>query len=688
MKSAASYFSVSLPLIKENLRRYWAIPAISFLAYFLSGVFPILISYPTLEHEYYFIESLLSNQYPFFMAAHLLVPVISGVVVFRYLQTTASVTSLHAMPFTRAKLFNSNVLSGLILVTLPIVLTGIVLLVIAKPVHNSYYLNSQSDLLVNAFARLTVLNWIWESFIIVLVIYAVTVFAGLVTGNSLMHIAAGFGFNFLVPGLFGIFTVYCQHYLYGFTLSPDWGSVILGLSPYLEVFDYGGKFPWFLQILYILNALVLFAVSMLLYYKRKLERTSDSFVFGFMIPVISYLIAFLGMTGLGFYFSAVGYSDLYFYAGLLSGTIIFFLIGRMIVKKTFRIFDKKTAGNLGIYALIAAVFICSFAFDLTGYEKRTPSDKRINGVSITGYNIFQQSGFSSSETSVLTTERNIAAMREFHRGIIEKHDSWAFERYTYAPYCNVYYDLTGPLDMYREYSVNYGYIKSSAALKEIYESDEYKSRFLLSRPEFLNGLSSISISDPDIYDRNIVAVVTGRSNMDSLLKCVDTDLKAQTYEEAIGFRNSYAEISFEYTSSDYSKNQRYYSGYKIPQTYKNTIAWLRENGYAEQIEMTPDMIEKISVSKWGSLEYGAKKYGDTAVPEPAGTMAAAVEITDKEQIKMILDTFETTLYTRAYYEVFITLEPEYAGEFNLYNRGYTFYYSDETVPEFIKERLM
>ena len=44
MKSMTLYSSFSLPLIRENFRRFWAIPALSFLLYFLSGVFPILIT--------------------------------------------------------------------------------------------------------------------------------------------------------------------------------------------------------------------------------------------------------------------------------------------------------------------------------------------------------------------------------------------------------------------------------------------------------------------------------------------------------------------------------------------------------------------------------------------------------------------------------------------------------------------
>jgi len=651
MKSAASYFSLSFPLIKENLRRYWAVSAISFLVYFLSGVFPILMDG---FWQQYFIESLLKNHHPPYMMAHLFVPVITGVVIFRYLQTAASVTSLHAMPFTRATLFNSHVLSGLILITLPIILTGLILLIVLKPLYYIY-----------------TVNWMWESFIIILVMYVVTVFAGLVTGNSLMHISAGFGFNFLIPGLFSVFILYGMQFLHGFTSSPELSSVILALSPYLQVFDNGGQFPPALQILYVLNALILFVLSMFLYYKRKLERASESFVFGFMITVISYIIAFFGMTGLGFYFAAVGYNDLYLYPGFLTGALIFFLIGRMVVKKTFRIFDRNTARSLCTYVLLAAVFVCSFAFDLTGFEKRVPDERNIRGVALSGHPLFMLTWTCSGSYAlpVLHDEGNVAALREFHMSLRERdkkpYDFFG-ERYTHSIYFNIKYELAGMFDMYRAYSVNYGQIKDNKALARIYESEEYKSHLYLSDRAMLDELWSVTLFNPNLIARNNTVDISSRSQMEELLRLIDLDFAAQTYEEALSFAAPYAELYLNF--NEHGRSSRYFGGYKIPRTFNNTINWLRDRGYAERLEITPDMISAISFNKYDNPHY-------------------TIEITDKEQIAVILDTFENSVYTREYYQGTIVLEGEHAQEFGFYDRYYSLYYSDETVPGFVLDLI-
>ena len=209
MKSKASYFSISKPLILENLRRFWAIPALAFLVYFLSGVFPVLMTYRHLNDMSSYIEISLNNQQPFYMLAHLMFPIITAIVIFRYLQGISSVSVMHSMPFTRAKLYNSNFISGLILIISPILVNGLILLAISKPVFNQY--GTETGMMIdtiNVFSRAEVLHWIWISILIVIVTYSISVFAGIVTGNSLMHFATAVWFNFLIPALYGVFIAY------------------------------------------------------------------------------------------------------------------------------------------------------------------------------------------------------------------------------------------------------------------------------------------------------------------------------------------------------------------------------------------------------------------------------------------------------------------------------------------------
>ena len=102
-----SYFSLSAPMIKENFRRFWALPVVAFLAYLVAGIVPILANYKHEGRLAGFINPLLNQAYPFYAALSLLVPVIAASLVFRYLYSRSSATIMHALPFTRNRLFNT-----------------------------------------------------------------------------------------------------------------------------------------------------------------------------------------------------------------------------------------------------------------------------------------------------------------------------------------------------------------------------------------------------------------------------------------------------------------------------------------------------------------------------------------------------------------------------------------------------
>ncbi|MDD2484366.1 MAG: hypothetical protein PHQ50_05030, partial [Eubacteriales bacterium] len=496
MNSKASYFSISLPLIKENMRRFWAIPVIAFLVYFLSGVFPVLMTYDKINNIASYIEMSLKNQQPFYMMAHLLVPVITAVVLYRYLQSVSSAAVMHSLPFTRAKLFNSNFISGLLMCTVPILINGIILLLICKPTYQVW--NYDTDIttgMIDVFTRMDVLNWIGVSLLIVVVLFSIAVFAGIVTGNMFIHLMASFFFIFVVSALYGVFYLYFDLYLYGFNPSGQWEEICLGISPYTQVLSKEGHFTLIPVLYYAFTFVLMYVLSTVLYAKRKLERASDSLVFDFMKPIICYIIAFLGMTMLGVYFYYLGdESKAYLYAGFASGAVIFFIIGQMIILKTPRVFTLSTAKSFVIYALISAVFVVSLNYDISGYEKRTPNPTSIKSATIS-------ESFESVLRNNQTSERelqdpeNLVALAAFHRSIVENRTRFEEESNNlyYSRTLSFEYDQNTPIDMSRAYTVDYDFFAQSQEMKKIFESLEYKSAISL------YGIGAESIDEIYLY---------------------------------------------------------------------------------------------------------------------------------------------------------------------------------------------
>ncbi|MDF2654533.1 MAG: hypothetical protein K0R19_1007 [Bacillota bacterium] len=668
MKLKASFFSISRPLILENLRRFWAIPALAFLVYFLSGVFPVLMSYNRLNNMASYIDMSLKNQQPFYMFAHLIFPIIAAVVIFRYLQGISSVSVMHAMPFTRTKLYNSGFVSGLILIIAPILLNGAILLAISKPVYRMY--GTESGMMineVNVFARADILNWIWVSILIAVVIYAVSVFAGIVTGNALMHFATAIWFNFLIPALYGVFIAYFSHFLYGFDTAGNWLEFGMKISPFLSVLQNQGHLGLYSTIYYLVSVIVLYVLTGFLYRKRNLEHATDSLAFSFMEPIICYLIAFLGMTLLGFYFEVLGESEIYMYGGLAAGTLIFFIIGQMIVKKTPRVYNMKSLKSLGIYALIAIVFILGLRFDITGFEKRVPSPSKVESLAFSddfmrNYNNYYYSSsgytlFKGDEKGLLFKDpANIEAAANLHKMLVADKERLQKQTNLYTGGISFSYDPDSLLPLSRRYSLDYVTFKSSPDFKKIYESKEYKDYFA---PGNLNyeKLDSILVSNDK---PNVEPVEIKRAaDLEEFMACLDLDFKAQTFEDRVDLKHGYATANINFMYKDTSSNtpERLLNNniaFKITDNYTNTIQWLESKGYGERFKDNVADIDYIEIYHYvesaenkdnmdlAAAEYSTQRDGVVGIIGTSrDTEMKTMKITDPDQIKQILNGYET-----------------------------------------------
>lgn len=706
MKSKTSYFSISIPLIKENLRRFWAIPALGFLAYFLSSAFPILMSYNDITNMYSYIEMCLTNHQPVFMTVHLILPVIAAVIVFRYIQSSSSVTTMHSMPFTRAQLFNSSVVSGLILILLPLLANELILQAIAKPTYDYYMyvdyekMSALSDSAVNIFTRSNVLEWFWQSLLIILVIYAISIFAGMITGNSVMHLVLALGLNFLAPALYLTFVTYCSGYLFGFTSTGIHEKILVGLSPFTQVLGGDESFTMSFQIYYIILTIFILFISGFLYQKRQMEKSGDSIIFNFMVPTICYLIAYFGMSLMGYYFKSLSNSngdtktsDVYFYAGLIAGAIISFIIGRMIVLKTPRIFNKQTIKSFGLFTLIASLFICSITLDLMGFENRVPDISKVHGVLSTSFdytyygshysiNSFKPAD-SQSETNdfYYSDPKNIEALIGLHQDIVNKKDQIEKEQYlnvqTYP--ISLYYDISNPLGLQRSYNLTYKKIVHNKYLKQLYESLEFKKFFSFNNLN-CEEKTRITLSNVYFYDDNTASnlIITDTNKISSLLDAMEQDFQQRTYEDCLSIKHAYCNMYLDYKYLDEKeKLQSSTLDLCVLLTDTNTIKWLKDNGYSNYLEYNADVIQKIVFSE-RNIDKDKKATNEENEENPKQLI-----ITDKDQIQEILHTYQSTqINFDKYYDGYIV--------FNQINgtAGTTsdsIFYDFDTAPDFISK---
>lgn len=636
MRSATSYFKVSAAVIKDDFRRFWAIPVIGFIYYFFSSIFIVLMQMKQASLDEYsgntlanFISTLLSGGNLFNLINVIWMSVLSVLLVFRYLHNSGHVIAVHSQPFTRATLLNSHTVSCILFLAIPIILTGIILLVMAHPVYYSSTYYDSSDQMVDLFARANVLRWMWDSFITGLFIMMISIAAGMVTGTSFHHAVAALGFNAVTPLCTLLLTLYFNTYLFGY-VQPDWvGDVISHMSPAINVMEYG-----FLSAkenaLYIVLVVLIYALAMFLYNKRKLERATDGIVFKAVDVLVTLIFGYLGMTGLGLalygmFDQSKGATTFGYIAGAALGIVII----RMVIMKTVRVFNKKTAVIMGGYLVIALAFFACLNFNITGYESHIEEDTDVISLSLsnTGNAPLLDGGMfedADSKKAVIELHKYIIENKALIKEVEEENnnsinmDGSAYEEVMYVgfDYMNKSGKKYDAVER-RAYSVPAYLVLNSDALKNLADSGTLNKRAIEELPE-AGSVQYVDISSGAYYsgnsygttmsDKNVIC--SDKAQLAGLMAAIEADMSGMTYNDikrsynmptvaafdivyAVNEKNDnssaegYDEAVEELLSSAKAQHTRESvntvktstMSISITSPYKNTIAWLNANGY-------------------------------------------------------------------------------------------------------------
>ena len=545
-----SYFSVSAPMIKENFRRFWALPVVASLVLSdIAGIVPILANYNHENRLAGFINPLLHQDYAFYSCLSLLVPVIAASLVFRYLYSRSSATIMHALPFTRTRLFNSNVLSGLLFSVLPVLVTGLILFCLAKPVYFSKtasYMNGVSSIdesailsHINVFSHHMVLCWIGQTLLTVLCVYAISVFAAVLSGSGIIQFFTAIGFNFLATAFMTMLTYYFDAFLLGYVTGDSMQTLIACLSPFMGLTTPAIVTPSGpLVAAYLAGSLILLGLSSVLYQKRKLERTQKAFVFRGIDTAACFLLTFFGMTLAGLVLFSSQTAKWITYAGFAGGGLAAFLIGRMVVKKSLHIFDFSALKAFAVYAVVAVLFLCVLIFDWTGYEKRIPDTSQVTKVAVDDVSLRENDprfdpsyfkGGSKTAQEIYRSPENIQAIAAMHQDILTAYSQKKPSASDDLIFGFHYYK--NGADLQRNYVVGESFFRGNASYKKIYESSEFKKLYLASNLKRLNK------GELSIYSSfNYQDIKIDENERESFLKCLDADFLDRTYEEQLDKR--------------------------------------------------------------------------------------------------------------------------------------------------------
>lgn len=584
----------------------------------------------------------------------IVVPVLTGLLLFRYLQDSRAADMAHALPVRRETLYSTHVVTGIIFLFVPLILTALISCALV------------AGLGIADVNGINILTWLSNSLLINLLFFICSAAVGMITGMTTLQGVLSYILLLLPSGLSVLLLHNLNQYIYGFARDYYLSSRLEHLSPLTRLTDIS-RYPFQPGeiALYLFICIILYFAGRSLYLRRNSETAGSAITFEMLRPVFKYSVTFCFMLLIGSYFNAVQNSMAWTYFGYLIGSLLAYFLIEILLKKSLQVLQWRQFRNYGIYALTVVILLGLLHFDWTGYEKRLPGIGEIKSIYMDGSFFpltYQPAGVSALQTAeyvyipvkaIFTGKENIARIHALHRQITanrpnRKEFSLSKNPTNIRQIC-LAYELTDGKRMYRQYEISTTDYADS--LRPIYESREYK--------ELHNPIFSVSPAEVDFID--IHGFETGKNLrlvdpelIAPALAVLKTDIYAETYEEVVNINGKppWANVDIHIKNI---QNRSFNQNWK--KTYTNFERWLKDIGKYEQARLLPGtdiscaFIDRVSVGDEKDLEgrpYVKTRRMDLAELEKR---PGILKITDPEQLEWGLREYYGNS-EQAAYEVF------------------------------------
>ena len=443
--------SCSKTLIRSDWRRFWPIGFLYALISFFMLPLPVWVNRELTDGGALWgsrrAAQVVREMSPGFVILAFFFGLILAMAVYGYQMNGKSVGLMHALPVTRRRMFFSHFAAALSMLTAANCLTFLMALLM--------------EAVTGCVEPGSLLLWLVITELIGFFFLAFATLAVSVTGWLLAVPVIYVGFNFVVWAYWMILQALAG------ILYPSYGSV----------FSYGGAVEWLTPVvrlmrvttdrygpalrvgtrlydpgdrtlstvlIYAAAGVVMLALAWLLYRKRHSETAGDAIAFRPLRPVARYVISIAAGLALGtMIYEMVTWGGRNVVALILwqlaMGALAYCAV-EMLLRKSFRIFDRRTAVGLLALWLVLAGTCLAMKWDITGYEKRVPAAEQVQAVEVNG---IAQVTLNSEDPET------VQAVIDLHRALMEQREPenpWGR--------CSVQYTLKNGSTMEREYRVD------------------------------------------------------------------------------------------------------------------------------------------------------------------------------------------------------------------------------------------
>lgn len=518
------------------------------------------------------------------------VPVVLAIFLFRYIQTKSAADYIHSLPISRGVLFWQNVLLGIVSLVLPVIISAIVLFLIKDSVN-------VDDL----YTLKLILRWAIDTIILNIFVFSGAVFAGMFTGMSILQGAFIYILFILPAALIQFFIMNVKFYWYGFATTYYSGKNVQDLVPFIHIIDLldSGKESYLSLVIYAIVACVLCFIAFIAYRKRSLEIATHAIAFKWLKPIFIYGLTTCSLLLWGMYFGEMKDSFKWLIFGYVFGSLLGYILGHMILAKTWRVFDKWKGYIL--FVAIAIVIGIGLKVDVFGYSTYLPNQENIQSV------YFGKDGYSLTDNSkshdieqgdyykppyYYSSKNTINFIRVLHKQIIKDHpniskreiQSGDAREITFA------YNLKNGKKVVRQYAVREADYK--AFYKRIIETPEYKNHFYyILEPNSKNMRYVKEVQIDAMYKRSEPITIKDSNKIEGLKEAIRNSIQNQTYEDTKSRQQSWSSIDF------MDENGQIVDSIPFEKSYKGVEKWLKQEKMFEDARVMPEDVSNVVVLK-------------------------------------------------------------------------------------------
>lgn len=591
MLSTSSY---SKAIVQDNFKRNWSIPVMGFIAYAMFGLMPVLTSYRSFKNIADYAEGVMRGSSFMVNAVIIVIAIVTASVVFGYLHNQTSSNAMHAMPTNRSKLFASAVISGWVLMIIPLVVFGFSMLILrgATTVAGMPQDESIAEVMFGGTADAKeiytlphVLGFILTGVINASYAFAVSCLAAVLAGKKVIHELLAF-FLLVLPALIAsTIESMMSEYLFGFTdlnIDYSWlGATFAAMSKE----GYGIQIVH--SVYYLALTVAILAASLWIYKKVKLERIGNSTTFPEVADVLVVLLTVLLSITFGNTFTYLVSTTqlgkpMMCAIATLASSILYYVIMRMVADGGPSIFNKKNMLKYLPCLGILIVLLAFTAYDITGFNTRMPAAEEVESVHV--YTTFPAGTFNTEED--FSDPAAIESLLGLQKAIIDDRDVSAKEGYNSDDF-TLTWKLKDGREIKRKYDARKAkeYARTEKALKELYNTASFKEKLYIDAEKVAAKCSKVTffIEEASGYYSEGSEKNIAKEDWKGFFEAINKDFAVLSYEDMEAHAGYAMEEDHIVIDMTYKEKDEYDN--IVGDTYcmtfkdKNTVDFLKSKGY-------------------------------------------------------------------------------------------------------------